>query len=161
MASATTHVRVAVLGASGFAGGELVRLLDAHPLADVTFLGAHGSVGKTLAEVHPNLASLALGTEVLREPVAADVAEVADVAFCSLPHGASAELAPTLLEAGVKVIDLAGDFRLPASAYPDWYGFEHPSADWLGKAVYGLPELFGDQLPERSWWPTRGASPHR
>ena len=45
------------------------------------------------------------------------------------------------------MIDLAGDFRLPASAYPDWYGFEHPSADWLGKAVYGLPELFGDQLP--------------
>jgi N-acetyl-gamma-glutamyl-phosphate reductase len=69
------------------------------------------------------------------------------VAFCSLPHGASAELAPQLLEAGLRVIDLAGDFRLPASAYPDWYGFEHPSTDWLGKAVYGLPELFGDQLP--------------
>ena len=73
--------------------------------------------------------------------------DVADVVFCSLPHGASAELAPPLLEAGLRVIDLAGDFRLPASAYPDWYGFEHPSADWLGKAVYGLPELFGDQLP--------------
>ncbi len=70
-------------------------------------------------------------------------------------HGASAELAPALLEAGVKVIDLAGDFRLPASAYPDWYGFEHPAADWLGKAVYGLPELFGDQLPARSSWRTR------
>lgn len=147
MATLTTRARVAVLGASGFAGGELVRLLDAHPHAGVTFLGAHGSVGKTLAEVHANLASLALATEVLREPVVADVAEVADVAFCSLPHGASAELAPALLEAGVKVIDLAGDFRLPASAYPDWYGFEHPSVDWLGKAVYGLPELFGEQLP--------------
>ena len=147
MASATARVRVAVLGASGFAGGELVRLLDAHPNADVTFLGAHGSIGKTLADVHPNLGSLALATSVLREPVAADVAEVADVALCSLPHGASSELAPMMLEAGLKVIDLAGDFRLPASAYPDWYGFEHPSADWLGKAVYGLPELFGDQLP--------------
>jgi N-acetyl-gamma-glutamyl-phosphate reductase len=147
MADSPDHVRVAVLGASGFAGGELIRLLDAHPLADVTFLGAHGSVGSTLAEVHPNLASLTQGTEFLREPVAADVAEAADVAFCSLPHGASAELAPMLLEAGIKVIDLAGDFRLPASAYPDWYGFEHPAADWLGKAVYGLPELFGEQLP--------------
>jgi N-acetyl-gamma-glutamyl-phosphate reductase len=147
MAASTTHVRVAVLGASGFAGGELIRLLEDHSLADVTFLGAHGSVGKALAEVHPNLTSLDLGAEVLREPVAADVAAVADVAFCSLPHGASAELAPTLLDAGIKVIDLAGDFRLPASAYPDWYGFEHPAADWLSKAVYGLPELFGEQLP--------------
>jgi N-acetyl-gamma-glutamyl-phosphate reductase len=147
MADSTTQVRVAVLGASGFAGGELIRLLEDHPLADVTFLGARGSVGSTLAEVHPNLSALDLGTEVLREPVTADVAEAADVAFCSLPHGASAELAPSLLEAGVKVIDLAGDFRLPASAYPDWYGFEHPAAGWLGKAVYGLPELFGDQLP--------------
>jgi len=146
MNASTTRVRVAVLGASGFAGGELIRLLDAHPDADVTFLGAHGSVGKTLVEVHPNLSSLALGIDVLRDPIAADVAGTADVAFCSLPHGASAALAPSLLEAGVKVIDLAGDFRLPASAYPDWYGFEHPAPDWLGKAVYGLPELFGDQL---------------
>jgi N-acetyl-gamma-glutamyl-phosphate reductase len=146
MVSAALHVRVAVLGASGFAGGELIRLLESHPHADVTFLGAHGSIGKTLAEVHPNLASLALATEILREPITADVEEAADVAFCSLPHGASAELAPALLEAGIKVIDLAGDFRLPASAYPDWYGFEHPAADWLGKAVYGLPELFGEQL---------------
>ncbi|MGZ5212939.1 MAG: N-acetyl-gamma-glutamyl-phosphate reductase [Actinomycetota bacterium] len=146
MPSPLAHVRVAVLGASGFAGGELIRLLDAHPHADVTFLGARGSVGRTLAEVHPNLATLTMGTEILRDPETADVAEAADVAFCSLPHGASAELAPRLLEAGMKVIDLAGDFRLPASAYPDWYGFEHPAADWLGKAVYGLPELFDDQL---------------
>jgi N-acetyl-gamma-glutamyl-phosphate reductase len=141
------NVRVAVLGASGFAGGELIRLLHDHPAAEVTFLGAHGSVGKTLGEVHPNLAQLDGGGESLKELRVADIVQAADVAFCSLPHGASAELAPALLEAGLRVIDLAGDFRLPASAYPDWYGFEHPSADWLGKAVYGLPELFGDQLP--------------
>jgi N-acetyl-gamma-glutamyl-phosphate reductase len=145
--SAPVNIRVAVLGASGFAGGELIRLLQDHPAAEVTFLGAHGSVGTTLGEVHPNLAPLQTGVELLRELVVADIVEAADVAFCSLPHGASAELAPPLLEAGLRVIDLAGDFRLPASAYPDWYGFEHPSADWLGKAVYGLPELFGDQLP--------------
>jgi N-acetyl-gamma-glutamyl-phosphate reductase len=144
--SGPSRVRVAVLGASGFAGGELIRLLDAHPFADVTFLGAHGSVGRTLAEVQPHLASLSIGTEILRETVAADVADAADVAFCSLPHGASAELTPALLECGMTVIDLGGGFRLPASAYPDWYGFEHPAAEWLNKAVYGLPELFGDQL---------------
>jgi N-acetyl-gamma-glutamyl-phosphate reductase len=147
METPASSVRVAVLGASGFAGGELLRLLATHPFADVTFLGAHASIGKTLGEIHPNLASLALAVQVLREPIAADVADAADVAFCSLPHGASAELAPALLEAGVKVVDLAGDFRLPASAYPDWYGFEHPAIEWLGKAVYGLPELFSEQLP--------------
>jgi N-acetyl-gamma-glutamyl-phosphate reductase len=140
------QARVAVIGASGFAGGELIRLLEAHPSAEVTFLGAHGSAGKTLGEVHPHLASLPLGKKTLLESNPAEIAQAADVAFCSLPHGASAELAPVLLEVGLKVIDLAGDFRLPASAYPDWYGFEHPAPEWLGKAVYGLPELFGDQL---------------
>ena len=140
------YARVAVLGASGFAGGELIRLLDAHSSAEVTFLGAHGSAGKTLEEVHPHLASLSLGSEALLASIPAEIAQVADTVFCSLPHGASAELAPSLLEAGLKVIDLAGDFCLPASAYPDWYGFEHPAPDWLAKAVYGLPELFGDQL---------------
>jgi N-acetyl-gamma-glutamyl-phosphate reductase len=74
------------------------------------------------------------------------VAEAADVAFLALPHGASAALAPDLLEAGLHVIDLGGDFRLPAEAYPEWYGFEHPAPDWLAKAVYGLPELFGEEL---------------
>ena len=141
------HARVAVIGASGFAGGELIRLLDAHPSAEVTFLGAHGSAGKTLGEVHPHLASLPLGNDTLLGAVPDSIVPAADVAFCSLPHGASASLAPILLEAGLKVIDLAGDFRLPASAYPDWYGFEHPAPDWLDKAIYGLPELFGDQLP--------------
>lgn len=144
---ATTRVRAAVLGASGFAGGELIRLLDAHPAAEVAYLGAHGSAGKTLGEVHPHLASLPLARQTLRELVPDEVVGSSDVAFCSLPHGASATLAPALLEAGVRVIDLAGDFRLPASSYPDWYAFEHPATDWLGKAVYGLPELFGEQLP--------------
>jgi N-acetyl-gamma-glutamyl-phosphate reductase len=69
-----------------------------------------------------------------------------DLAFLALPHGESSRLAPALLEASVRVIDLAGDFRLPAAAYPDWYGFEHPSAAWLEKSVYGLPERFRDQI---------------
>jgi len=144
--SSGVEVRAAVLGASGFAGGELIRLLDAHPAAEVTFLGAQASAGRALGEVHPHLASLPVAGMTLRQPEPADVISSADVAFCSLPHGASAALAPALLEAGVRVIDLAGDFRLPASAYPDWYGFEHPATEWLGKAVYGLPELFGEQL---------------
>jgi N-acetyl-gamma-glutamylphosphate reductase len=70
-----TNVRVAVLGASGFAGGELIRLLQDHPSVDVTFLGAHGSAGKTLGDVHPNLAQLGLTDDLLKELVVADIAQ--------------------------------------------------------------------------------------
>jgi N-acetyl-gamma-glutamyl-phosphate reductase len=75
------------------------------------------------------------------------VTGAADLVFTSLPHGASSEIVPELLEAGATVVDLGGDFRLGAAAYPAWYGFEHPAPAWLDKAVYGLPELFGDLLP--------------
>src|SRR5881396_2193251 len=136
-------LRVAVLGASGYTGGELVRLLSAHPNVELTFLGARDSAGKALDEVHPHLRSI--GGTLLRIDAEA-ITAVADVAFCALPHGASSELAPSLLERGLRVIDLGGDFRLPAAAYPEWYGFEHPATDWLDKAVYGLPELFGAQI---------------
>jgi N-acetyl-gamma-glutamyl-phosphate reductase len=146
MAGEDASVRIGVLGASGYAGGELVRLLAAHPATEITFLGARESVGRTLADAHPYLASTSVAGLPLR-PVEPDaIADAADVVFSSLPHGASAELAPELLERGLRMIDLAGDFRLGADAYPEWYGFEHPSAGWLGKAVYGLPELFGQQV---------------
>jgi N-acetyl-gamma-glutamyl-phosphate reductase len=139
--------RVAVLGASGYSGAEVVRLLAGHPALDATFVGAKSSVGVALADVFPHLGSVAAGGLALQEMTADPIVAEADVVFSALPHGASAELAPTLLEAGLTVIDLAGDFRLPAEAYPDWYGFEHPAPAWLDKAVYGLPELFGDRLP--------------
>ncbi len=138
--------RVAVLGASGFAGGELVRLLLSHPRVEVTFLGAKGSAGHALGEVHEHLRQTPLGGRTLQPIEAEAVASVADVAFCSLPHGASSDLAPELLDGGVGVIDLAGDFRLEPAVYPEWYGFTHPASTWLDKAVYGLPELFGERL---------------
>jgi N-acetyl-gamma-glutamyl-phosphate reductase len=139
-------MRVAVLGASGYAGGELVRLLTSHPDVEITFLGAGDSAGRILADVHPHFGSRPIGRAVLREIDPGAVAAAADIAFCCLPHGRGAILAPLLLEAGAAVIDLSGDFRLTAEAYPEWYGFGHPSAEWLTKAVYGLPELFGDQI---------------
>jgi N-acetyl-gamma-glutamyl-phosphate reductase len=143
---ANERTRVAVLGASGYAGGEVVRLLAAHPHLDVTFLGAKGSVGTTLGESHPHLSSLPQAGEVLRPIEVGPIAEAADLVLSSLPHGASAAIVPELLDAGLRVIDLAGDFRLPADAYPEWYGFEHPAPARLDKAVYGLPELFADRI---------------
>jgi N-acetyl-gamma-glutamyl-phosphate reductase len=142
----TEDTRVAVLGASGYAGGELVRLLATHRRAEVTFLGAKDSAGKTLAEVHPHLVSLPIAGNAM-EPIEPDaIAGEADVVFSALPNGTSASLVPALLDAGLRVIDLAGDFRLPADAYPEWYGFEHPAPALLEKAVYGVPELFGAQV---------------
>ncbi|MBI3647645.1 MAG: N-acetyl-gamma-glutamyl-phosphate reductase [Actinobacteria bacterium] len=136
---------VGILGASGYTGGELVRLLAAHPGTEVAFLGARDSVGKTMAESHPHLAGAGGLASAVLEPIE-DVAGRAEVVFSALPHGASAALAPGLVERGALVIDLAGDFRLAASAYPEWYGFDHPAPEWLDKAVYGLPELFGEQV---------------
>jgi N-acetyl-gamma-glutamyl-phosphate reductase len=142
-----SRATVTVLGASGYTGGELVRILLGHPGVTVTYLGARESAGKTLAEVQPHLAASALGSTVLAPLDDVDaVAAVASFAFCALPHGASAQIAPALVEAGLRVLDLGGDFRLPAEAYPPWYGFEHPAPAWLDKAVYGLPEWFGERI---------------
>jgi len=140
---ASPPVRVAVLGASGYSGGELLRLLSAHPAAEVVAAGAGEHAGAAVGDVHPHLEGVA---EMTFEELGPDVAERCDLAFLALPHGASSRIGPELLEAGARVIDLAGDFRLPAEEYPDWYGFEHEAPAWLDKAVYGLPELFRDQI---------------
>jgi N-acetyl-gamma-glutamyl-phosphate reductase len=139
-------IRVAVLGASGYAGGELIRLLESHPGVDVMFLGAKDSAGISLAEAHPHLGASSVGHQILEPIEAGPIVDIADLAFCCLPHGESAALVPPLLDTGVRVIDLAGDFRLPAKAYPEWYGFEHPAPERTGEAVYGLPELFSERI---------------
>jgi N-acetyl-gamma-glutamyl-phosphate reductase len=138
-------IRTAVLGASGFSGGELVRLLEGHPSFAVRYLGAASSAGSALGAVHPHLSRIAAAQLMPLDPAA--IAAETDLVFSALPNGAAAPLVPALLEAGTTVIDLSGDHRLPADDYPVWYGFEHPAPAWLDKAVYGLPELFGDRLP--------------
>ncbi|HUL84606.1 MAG TPA: N-acetyl-gamma-glutamyl-phosphate reductase [Actinomycetota bacterium] len=137
-------IRTAVLGASGFSGGELVRLLEGHPSFAVRYLGAASSAGSALGAVHPHLSRMAAAELLPLDPAA--IAAETDLVFSALPNGAAAALVPAMLEAGTTVIDLSGDHRLPADDYPAWYGFEHPSPAWLDKAVYGLPELFGDRL---------------
>ena len=134
---------VGVIGASGYSGGELVRLLLGHPGVELAAVGGASSAGSRLDQIHPHLSGTPVAGLVLAP--AEEVGGV-DVAFLALPHGMSSKLAPTLLDAGTRVIDLGGDFRLPAFAYPAWYGFEHPAPAWLDKAVYGLPELFRDQI---------------
>jgi len=139
-----TSLRVAVLGATGYTGGEALRLLAGHPAAEVTVVGAGRTAGGRVGDTHPHLVPFA-DRRFESLPVEA-VAERAEAALLALPHEESAGTAPALVEAGVRVVDLSGAFRLEASAYPPWYGFEHPDPTWLGKAVYGLPEVMGEQI---------------
>jgi len=127
-------IRVAVAGASGYAGGELLRLLAGHPEFDLVAATAHSQAGVPVASVHPQLAGLDL---ILGATDAAGLAD-ADLVFLALPHGQSAAVA-SRLPAGVKVVDLGADFRLrDAAQWERYYGGAHAGA-W----TYGLPELPG------------------
>jgi N-acetyl-gamma-glutamyl-phosphate reductase len=138
----TTH-KAAVFGASGYAGGQLLAILDAHPSIEPVYLGAHSSAGKTLAEVHPQLGG---GDRVLG-PIDPNLIPEVDLAFLALPHGESWKTGAALVEHGVKVVDLGSDFRLDSDArYQEAYGQQHPLPDELEKWVYGLPELFGSAI---------------
>lgn len=138
------RVKVAVLGASGYTGAELLRLLAGHPGAEVGVIGARTAAGEAVGSLYPHLSPFADRPFEALEP--GEVAGRARFAFLALPHGESMRMAPALCEAGLRVVDLAGDFRLPAEAYPQWYGFDHAAPAWLAKAVYGLPELFADDI---------------
>lgn len=128
-------LEVAVYGATGYTGGELVALLARHPGVRLRWAVSSTSAGRSLADVQPGAPDVPL--------VAADAAAVngLDAAFLCLPHGAAAETALRLLDAGVRVIDLSADFRLPdADAYAAWYDRPHPAPERLASAVYGLTE---------------------
>ena len=131
---------VAVLGASGYTGAELLRLLSSHPGFEVVAATASSHEGMAVADVHPSLAAAYPGLSF--GPSEASAADGADLAFCALPHGASQRLVPKLLGCTGHIVDLAADFRLKdASLYPLWYGVEHSCPELLEVAVYGLPEL--------------------
>jgi len=135
---------VAILGASGYVGGELARLLDDHPAFDVVYLGANAKAGMTLGAVHPHLA----GGQRRLGPIEPSEVPETDAVFVALPHGASAAVAGVLAERGATVIDLGSDYRLDgADRYAAAYGGPHPFPDRLADWPYGLPEIFGDSLP--------------
>lgn len=138
-------VRASVAGASGYAGGELVRWLMHHPAAEVVHVTAFREQGRPLADVFPNLRGF--GDHTLNGAGWREMARDSDVVFLALPHGAAVEAVPVLLEAGARVIDLGADFRLKDPAdYARWYGSEHGASGFLGEAVYGLPEVNREAL---------------
>ncbi|MEN8239951.1 MAG: N-acetyl-gamma-glutamyl-phosphate reductase, partial [Actinomycetota bacterium] len=133
----------AILGASGYAGGELIRFLDNHRGFEVAFLGANTSAGQALASVHPHLS----GGERILEAFDPEKVGAADIVFMALPHGESAGPAMAIAGAGPKIVDLGSDFRLDTpQRYLDAYGVDHPFPDQLGSWAYGIPELFGEEI---------------
>ncbi len=134
--------RVGIVGASGYGGAELVRLLAAHPELEVASLAAHSQAGEPVADLYPQLA----GHGVF-DPIDVDALAGLDLVFLATPHGPSLELGAALHDRGVKVVDLSGAFRLTPEGFATWYGEEHPRPD-LAPAVYGLPEFFRKQVAD-------------
>lgn len=142
-------VNVCVVGATGYAGVEVARLVLNHPTLRLTMVTDRKIAGTPLAEVYPSLRGVTDLAFSLPDPDA--IARAAHVAFLAVPHTASLSLTPQLLERGVTVIDLSADYRLKdAAIYEAWYGVRHTSANLLADAVYGLPELNRADLQRQS-----------
>ncbi|HVG02201.1 MAG TPA: N-acetyl-gamma-glutamyl-phosphate reductase, partial [Nitrospira sp.] len=153
-----TSVRVAVAGASGYTGAELLRLLSQHPRVTLTAVTSEKSAGVTVASVYPHLQHvIALNFEALAPDA---LAERADVLFLALPHTKSMGPVASCLKAGKRVIDLSADFRLKDPlTYETWYQTPHAYPDLIASAVYGLPELHRTAIAQASLVASPGCYP--
>ena len=134
------RLRVGIIGATGYVGSELIRLLSRHPNVVIVGLAGRDRHDEAIGGHHPHLATTGL-------TVGSELPDDLDAVFLALPHGAAAAQVPAIAERGTAIIDLGPDFRLRDPAdYPTWYGFEHPHPDLLAGAVYGLPELHRAEL---------------
>lgn len=137
-------IKAAVLGATGYAGIELVRLLTNHGEVSLEVLGSHSFAGQKISDVYKSFNHV---LEKECEELDLDKAAKCDIAFTALPHGASKTVIPSLIERGLKVIDLSGDYRYDdAAVYEEWYGEKHSSPELLRESVYGLPELHREKI---------------
>src|SRR3954468_11182324 len=141
---------VGIVGASGYAGEDLVRLLLAHPGADLVAITSRQYAGQTLAQVFPKFSHYPKAKALrFTEPNAELLAKDSEVVFLALPHGVAAEFAVPLLQLGCKVIDLSADFRIKsADVYKEFYAHDHPAPELLTKAVYGLPERYRAEIKD-------------
>ncbi|MGD9535896.1 MAG: N-acetyl-gamma-glutamyl-phosphate reductase [Alphaproteobacteria bacterium] len=137
MAKNANALRIGVLGASGYTGGELLRLLALHAGSDIRMLSAERRAGQPLAAVFPHLAGLDAPDLIKLDD--ADYGAL-DLVFCCLPHGTTQEVIARLPR-HLKIVDLSADFRLDPASYATWYGHEHRAVELQGEAVYGLTEL--------------------
>lgn len=140
--------KVAIVGASGYSGEELVRLLLNHPAVELTAVTSRQYAGQTLAQIFPRFAHHPKAKSLrFSEPRPDLLATQAQIIFLALPHGVAAEFALPLLQSGCQVIDLSADFRVrSASVYQEFYAHEHPAPELLSQAVYGLPERYRERI---------------
>ncbi len=139
------NIKCAIIGASGYAGAELLRLLASHPQADIVLATSNTYEGKSVAATVPHLYSVPASLTFAPHSEALSCGS-ADVYFLSLPHGKAHDYVTPLL-AKARVIDLSADYRLTdAAAYEKWYGYTHPQPDTLGQAVFGLTEIYRDRI---------------
>lgn len=146
-------MKVGILGATGYTGQELLRILNQHPEAQVVFLGSSTSGGKNYSEIYPqwNESSYVLADEEV---------PAVDVLFVALPHGIAAERAEEIIKRGIKIIDLGADFRLKNhQEYELWYKTKHANPKLLKEAVYGLPEHYRNQIRGRNLIANPGCYP--
>lgn len=142
-------MKAGVIGASGYLGAELLRLLAGHPELQAAVVQADSSAGRPLASLYPGLGAVYGDLELT--PLDPSGVEGCDVVFVAVPSGRSQEIVPALLDRVRLVVDLGADFRLrDPEAYPRWYGFEHAAPQLLAEAAYGLPELFREELASAS-----------
>lgn len=135
-------IAASIVGATGYTGMVLTDILAEHPDVQVQVLTSKSYAGQTIAEVFPGLRVQGTYTEYSTEVVSGS-----DVAFVCYPHAEAHPVVASLLDLGCKVVDLSADFRLKdAAAYATWYGFDHPRPDLLKEAVYGLPEVYREQI---------------
>ena len=139
--------KAAVIGGSGYGGGEMIRRLLLHPKVELVRVSSLDYVGEPLGAAHPNLEGQ---TELVFEDIPPEEAAAGmDVVLLGLPHKVSAEVVPKLLPLGVRIVDMSGDFRLSDPAlYEKYYGKKHPAPELLDEFVYGLPELFRERIKQ-------------
>ena len=140
--------KIAVIGASGYTGLELLRLLLTHPHAELVCVTSRQNAGKSIAELFPRFCGAAAADLTFIDPDPEAVAATgAEVAFLALPHGVAADYAASLLEKGLKIVDLSADFRIDdAEVYKEFYDADHPAPELLKEAVYGLPEIHRESI---------------
>ena len=138
-------IRTAILGASGYVGGELLRLLAVHPELEPVGLFGDSRAGQGVGDVHPHVAAVYADSQIQKFDDSA--LDGIDLVFAALPHGHSQKLAATILDKGIQFVDLGADFRLDdAATYEHWYHHPHHAPELLGDFVYGIPELNRDAI---------------
>src|SRR5574339_1210533 len=140
-------MKVGVIGASGYVGGELIRLLVSHPKVELNMVTSRQQAGEYVHRVHPSLKGF---IDLTFSPMELDkIVNQCDLVFVSVPHGNALNIVKDLYNTDIKIIDLSADFRLKnADDYIKWYGWEHPFPDLLSKSVYGLPEMRRNEIKD-------------